>query len=72
MTMAAIVTTLLFVPAVAILAAVLYLAGTSLRDFMTFGGALNAVQGVLVWWALAFVPALAYAGYVLPWSREGK
>ena len=68
--MAAIVATLLFVPAAAILAVVLFLAGVSLHAFATFGGALNVVLGVLVWWTLSFVAALAYAGYVLPWRRQ--
>jgi hypothetical protein len=44
--------------------------GTSLHAFVTFGGTLNAFQGVLAWWALGFVPALAYAAYMLPWEQE--
>jgi hypothetical protein len=69
-TMAAIVTTLLFVPVAAILAGLLFLAGISLEAVVTFGGALNAVQGLLAWWALGFLPAAAYAAYALPWSRK--
>lgn len=65
--MAAIVTTLLFVPAAAMLAGLLFLFEVSLHAFLTFDGALNPVQTVLAWWALGFLPAAAYAGYVLPW-----
>jgi hypothetical protein len=69
--MGAIVTTLLFVPAAALLAGLLFLFGISLYAVLTFGGALNAVQGLLAWWTLGFLPAAAYAGYVLPWhGRE--
>jgi hypothetical protein len=64
--MAAIVTTLLFVPAAAMLAGLLFLFGISLHAFLTFDGALNVVQGLLAWWALGFLPAAAYARYVLP------
>jgi hypothetical protein len=68
--MAAIVTTLLCVPAGALLAGLLFLFGTSLRAFVTFGGGLNAVQGIVVWWLLCLLPALVYVAYVLPWSRR--
>jgi len=69
--MAAIVTTLLFVPVAALLAGLLFLFGISPHALLTFGGALNTVQGLLVWWTLGFLPAAAYAGYVLPWhGRE--
>ena len=64
--MAAIVTTLLFVPAAALLAGLLFLFGISLQAFVTFDGALNEMQGVLAWWMVAFLPAAAYASYVLP------
>jgi hypothetical protein len=69
--MAAIVATLLIVPVGALLALLAYLLlGASLQAFVTFGGTLSAVQGVLAWWLLAFVPALAYAAFALPWHQD--
>ena len=60
--MAAIVTTLLCVPAWGLLALLSFGAlGVSFQAFLTFGGALNAVQGLLAWWALGYVPALVYS-----------
>jgi hypothetical protein len=70
LTMAAIVTTLLWVPLGAMLAAVLFVFGTSLHAFVTFGGAIDGVVGVVTWWMVGFVPALGYAAYVLPWDRR--
>lgn len=66
--MAAIVATMLFVPAAAMLAGVLFLAGVSLHAFTTFNGALDAWQGTAAWWTIAFLPALAYAVWVMPWE----
>lgn len=68
--MTAIVTSLLYVPAAALVAGALFLFGVSPYAFLTFGGTLNAVQGLIAWWVLGFLPALAYAAYVLPWSRR--
>jgi len=69
--MAAIVATLLFLPVGALLAFLCFgLLGTSLHAFVTFGGALSAFQGILAWWILDFVPALAYAAYALPWEQS--
>lgn len=70
LSMAAIVTTLLWVPAGVVLAGVLFVFGTSLHAFVTFGGAIGGVLGVATWWAIGFVPALGYAAYVLPWDRR--
>jgi len=67
--MAAIVNTLMYLPVGALLAAAFFLAGVSFEAFLTFDGALNAVQGLFAWWALGFMPACAYAAFVLPWSR---
>jgi ABC-type multidrug transport system permease subunit len=66
--LAAIVTTMLFVPAAAMLAGLLYLVGISLHGFTTFNGVLNAWQGTAAWWTIAFLPALAYSVYMLPWK----
>jgi hypothetical protein len=69
--MAAIVATLLIVPVGALLALLVYvLLGTSLQAFVTFGGTLSAFHGVLAWWLMAFVPALAYAAFALPWHQD--
>jgi hypothetical protein len=70
LTMAAIVTTLLWLPLGAMLAGVLFVFGTSLHAFVTFGGAIGGVAGVVTWWLVGFVPALGYAAYVLPWDRR--
>ena len=60
--MAAIVNTVLFVPFTAILALIGFAAfGISLQSFVTFGGALGALQGVIAWWAVLLVPSLVYA-----------
>jgi hypothetical protein len=66
--MAAIVTTLSFLPVGALLAAFCYAVfDIPFRTFLTFAGRLNSFLGLLGWWMLIFVPALAYAAYVLPW-----
>lgn len=67
---AAIVSALLFVPAGALLAGFCLLVGVALPVLVTFGGTLHPVLGLLAWWALGFLPALAYVAYVLPWSRR--
>jgi hypothetical protein len=69
--MAAIVATLLCVPVGALLALLSFaVLDTSFHAFVTFGGTLNAFLGVVMWWTLGFVPALAYAAYGLPWEQE--
>jgi hypothetical protein len=65
--MAAIVTTMLCVPVGALLALFSFAAlGISLHSFVTFADRLNAFGGLLVWWVIAFVPAFAYAAWVMP------
>jgi hypothetical protein len=68
--MTAIVATLLGVPAAVVLAGVLFLFDASLHAFVTFGGALNAYQGMAAWWLAVFLPTLAYAAWVMPWERR--
>ena len=66
--MAAIVTTALFVPLGALLALLAFaIFGISLPAFVTFGAFFNPVVGLAAWWAIFFVPALAYAAYAMPW-----
>ena len=65
--MAAIVTTMLCVPVGALLGLLsVAVLGVSVHSFITFGERLNAVGGLLVWWALVFVPALGYAALAMP------
>jgi hypothetical protein len=66
--MAAIVTTMLFLPVAVLLAGSFFVFDISLHAFATFNGALNAYQGTAAWWIIAFLPALAYSAYVLPWD----
>jgi hypothetical protein len=66
--MTAIVTTALFVPLGTLLALICFaLFRIGLLDFVTFGGRLNAVEGLAAWWLIFFVPALVYAAYAMPW-----
>ncbi len=67
--MATIVASALYLPVAGVLALLAFVAfGLSLRDFVTFGGALGAVEGLVAWWALLLVPALIYAAYAMPWA----
>lgn len=60
--MAAIVATLMYLPVGAILALSAFaVLGISFHAFLTFGGAFNGFQGLLVWWTLGFLAALPYA-----------
>jgi hypothetical protein len=68
---AGIVTTALFVPIVAVLALLAFtLFGVSLRSFVTFGHTLTILEGVLVWWAVVYLPAMAYSVFVMPWKSK--
>jgi len=40
--------------------------GVSFHSFVTFGDTFNALAGLLVWWAIGFLPAFAYAAFMLP------
>ena len=66
--MAAVVTTMLYVPVAAILAGAALLAGVPLSSFFSFGGALHPVAGLIAWWAIFFVPVAVYSGFVVPWG----
>jgi len=64
--MAAIVTTLMYGPVGALLALSSFVSlGVSFHSFVTFGDTFNAVVGLLVWWAIGFLPALGYAAFTL-------
>ncbi len=69
--MAAIVTTLLCVPAGALLA--WFFSGAldiPVRGFVTFGERVYPVVGLALLWLLFFLPALAYAAVFLPWRQR--
>jgi hypothetical protein len=68
--MAAIVTTMLYVPAAALLAGACLLAGATVSAFFSFGGALHPVAGLLAWWAIFYVPVAIYSGFIVWGSRD--
>ncbi len=70
MGMATIVTTMLYVPAAALLAGVCLLAGVSLSAFFTFGGALHPVVGLFAWWAIFYLPIAVYSTFLVWGSRD--
>jgi len=71
--MATIVTTMLYVPAAGLLAALFLFAGVPIASLVSFGHALHPVAGLAAWWALFFVPALVYCGFIVPWDgREPR
>ena len=66
--MAAILTTMLYVPAAGLLAAVGLIAGVSLASFASFGGSFHPVAGLFAWWAIFYVPIAVYSGFMVPWD----
>lgn len=70
--MAAIVTTLLCVPAAALVAWFCSsLLDIPVRELVTFGERVYPLVGLVLLWLLGFLPALAYSAIVLPWrSRD--
>ena len=68
--MAAVVTTMLYVPVAALLAGAALLVGIPLSSFFTFGGALHPVAGLAAWWAIFFVPVAVYSGFIVPWGER--
>jgi hypothetical protein len=63
--MAAIVATLLLPPLAGLAWLACLLLGASFESLVTFGGALAPVAGVLGWWAIFLLPAIAYAALVM-------
>jgi hypothetical protein len=63
--MAAIVATLFLVPAAGLVWAGCALLGASFESVVTLGNVVSAPAGVSAWWAIAFVPAFAYATFML-------
>ena len=68
--MAAIVTSALLFPVGGLLALLFMALGISLQGFLTFGGALTLLEGLLAWWGLLLVPTLIYSAYVMPWHAS--
>lgn len=69
--MAAIVASALYVPIAGLLALLAFVVfGVSLRDFVTFGGALGVFDGLVLWWVLMLLPALVYGACVMPWAPK--
>ena len=69
--MAAIVATALCVPVWALLALFAhFIFGVPVHAFLTFGESVNAVEGIVIWWAVMLVPSLVYAAYGMPWISD--
>jgi hypothetical protein len=64
MTMAAIVATMLFLPAGALVALVAYVCGVAPQALVTAGGSLPLLGGLAAWWLLVFTGSLVYAAFV--------
>jgi hypothetical protein len=62
--MAAIAATLVVWPAGIVLAVALSFFGIPLESFVTFGGALSRLTGLLALWLLGFAAAVPYAVFV--------
>jgi hypothetical protein len=60
--MAVIVTTLAYVPLGALVAILAFGAfDVPLHSLLTFGGQIHIVAGLVLWWGIAYLPALLYA-----------
>jgi hypothetical protein len=60
--MAAIVTTLAYLPVGALVAILAFGAfDVPLHSLLTFGGQIHIVAGLVLWWGIAYLPALLYA-----------
>ena len=68
--MAAIVATLLYVPAGLALLLLLALFGIPIDAVVTFGGFFNTLLGLFAWWLLAFAIACIYVACAFPWGDK--
>ena len=66
--MAAIVTTMLYVPAAGLLALAGLAVGIPISSLASFGGALHPVVGLFAWWAIFWMPVAIYTGFMVPWD----
>jgi hypothetical protein len=71
MVMAAIVDSLLWAPIAGLVFLICFaVLGTSFQDFLTFGGRVNTFQGIVLLWALGFLPSVVYSAFAMPWDEE--
>ena len=69
--MAAVVTTMLFWPIGALLALACFLVlGIPVESLVTLGHTFYAWAGLLVWWAIGYLPAFAYSVYMTHWGSD--
>jgi len=68
--MAALVATLFYFPIGLALALGFRLLAFPFAAFLSFGGALNLLVGLAVWWLLFFAGALVYAACLFPWGDK--
>ena len=68
--MAAIVATLLYLPACVVLGLSLGALGIPLDWAVTFGGSYGRTAGLLIWWLLAFFIACIYIACAFPWDER--
>ena len=60
--MAAIVTTLAYIPVGALVALLAFGAfDVPLHSLLSFGGQIHILAGLVLWWGVAYLPALLYA-----------
>ncbi len=68
--MAAIVASMLYVPAAILVTLMCIATGVPLDIVVGFGGALGISSGMLAWWLLVYVGAMTYSVFVFPWSER--
>ena len=70
--MSCVVATMMLVPILAAAGLAAYFGfGIAFADLVTFGESLNGFEGVVAWWLIVLVPAIAYSATVMPWyGRE--
>jgi hypothetical protein len=66
--MAAIVACLVYLPAGLLLVLAARVFGVSFDALVTFGGAVHALPGLLLWWLVVFTGACGYAALMFPWG----
>jgi hypothetical protein len=66
--MAAIVATLVYLPAVVALALISRAAGISFDAWLTLDAALHPALGLLAWWLVVFVGSCGYVACEFPWG----
>ena len=66
--MAAIVACLAYLPVGLLVVLAVRVFGVSFEALVTFGGAVHALPGLVMWWFVAFAGACGYALFVFPWG----